>query len=318
MTAVRTSTRLPWLLASALALAPPSARAGVEPIGPPSPPEGWTNLCTGETVEVKASAPSHRYAGTGSCWVNTAPNKADGSQQNWVRAAVTFDGSYDAKSSTFADRLNFSIPTASGPSAVPVTTSGSCGDDPWSTASPCTSPPPSHLRDSFGWRTELPNGPVSRNLYGAALIAALLQKATASPPLAPVDLDAVRWPAFDGSGTVGRVFWRAPDTSGNRWIASYDIEYSMGTPDAAFSLAGHVVGAGAKTTLSLIELSRFFYTTFKLQPSDYSFRVCSVNDAGRQCSAPVKAREPSRTELTAIARTHAQVKIATPQTAPGH
>jgi hypothetical protein len=306
-----TGLLLPLLLVAGTAVGEPNPVV--------SPPEGWANVCTGETVDVKPAGPLRRYAGTGSCWINTAPNKSDGSQQNWVRAALTVDGSYDSKSSTFTEKLSFSVPRANGQTVIPVTTNGSCGDDPWATASPCTASPSSvNLQSTFGWQTQLAGAPVSRNLYGAALVAGLLNKQAPSPPLAPVDLDAVRWPAFDGSGTLGRVFWRAPDAAGNRWIFAYDIEYAINAPNGAFAVAGHVVGPGAKTRLSLIELSRFFYTTFKLQPGDSYFRVCAINDAGRQCSAPVKAREPSRTELTAIARTHANIGAGSGPPAPSH
>ena len=69
------------------------------------------------------------------------------------------------------------------------------------------------------------------NLFGNGLIAALLAKQASSPPLAPVDIDAVRWP--EEGGTVGRIFWRAPDVSGNNWILAYDIEQAPSPRTAA-------------------------------------------------------------------------------------
>jgi hypothetical protein len=300
---------VPMMVAASLGIGERAARAGVGPDAA-TPPDGWQNVCSGNTIDVKPTVASRVYSGTGACWINTAQNKSDGSQQSWVRVPVTFEGSYALQSSTYAERLVFSIPSGSGTSSIPVTTNGSCSDDPWATGATCgASTPNVNLQSSFGWLMQLPAPPLSRNVFGASLVAALLKKQASSPPLAPVDLDAVRWPAFDGNGTLGRVFWRAPDVSGNKWILAYDIEYAINSVDSAFSLAGHVVGPGAKTNLSPSEISRFYYTTFKLQPGDYYFRVCAVNDAGRQCSAPLKAREPSKAELMAVARNHAQSKI---------
>jgi hypothetical protein len=288
----------------------PFVFAGVGANVPISPPEGWANVCVGEALDVTPSTASRRYSGTGSCWVNTAQNKTDGTQQNWVRAALTFTGTYDLKSSTYSERLTLSFQGSNGPANISVTTNGTCGDDPWATESKCSSSPPNvTLTSSFGWQTSGLSEPLSRNVYGPALVSAMLKKQASTPPLAPVDLDAVRWPSPDGNGNVGRVFWRAPDISGNQWILGYDIEYAINSTDSGFSHAGHVVGPGPKTTMSLIEMSRFFYTPFKLLAGDYYFRVCTTNDAGRQCSAAVKAREPSKTELIAIAHNHTQLKI---------
>ncbi len=302
---------VPLMFAASLGIRERAARAGVDWSDITIPPDGWQNVCSGNTIDVKPTVTSRVYSGTGACWINTAQNKSDASQQNWVRAPVTFEGSYALQSSTYSERLVFSIPSGTGTSSIPVTTNGSCGDDPWATGATCSASAPNvNLPSSFGWFSmKLPTPPLSRYVFGTALVAAILKKQASSPPLAPVDLDAVRWPAFDGNGTLGRVFWRAPDVSGNKWILAYDIEYAVNSADSAFSVAGHVVGPGAKTNLSPSEISRFYYTTFKLQPADYYFRVCAVNDAGRQCSAPLKAREPSKTELMAVAHNHAQSKI---------
>jgi hypothetical protein len=308
---MRTSSRV-WallILTFSLGLGGRAARAGIDTSVPSIPPDGWTNVCAGHSITVKPTLVSHIYTGTGSCWVNTAQNKSDGTQQNWVRSAVTMEGSYATKSSSFAERLTFPLPSGT---AI-VTATGSCSDDPWATAAQCGATAVNvNVMNSFGWALQIPNGPLSRSLFGAALVSAMLQKQASSPPLAPVDLEAVRWPSFDGSGTLGRVFWRAPDVSGNRWILGYDIEYALNSSDSAFSNAGHIVGPGAKTTLSPSDIARYFYTTFKLGGGDYYFRVCSANDAGRACSLPVKARQPTTAELAVVAQHHTQVKIAMP------
>jgi hypothetical protein len=305
---MRTSLRVGALLAFtvSLGLGERAAQAGIDTSVQAVPPDGWTNVCAGHSITVKPTLVSHIYAGTGSCWVNTALNKSDGTQQNWVRSAVTMEGAYAIKSSTFDERLTFALPTGT---AV-VTARGSCADDPWATAAQCGATTVNvNVWNSFGWALQIPNGPLSRGLFGAALVSAMLQKQASSPPLAPVDLDVVRWPAFDGAGTLGRVFWRAPDVSGNKWILGYDIEYAINSTDSAFSNAGHIVGPGAKTSLSPGDISRFYYTTFKLGGGDYYFRVCSANDAGRACSSPMKARPPTTAELALVAQHHTQVKI---------
>jgi hypothetical protein len=276
-----------------------------------SPPDGWPNLCSGSNIEVKPTPTSRSYTGTGACWVNVAHNKADGNQQDWVRSTVTLEGVYAIKSSTFIEKLTFVIHSPTENASVLVTTSGACPEDPWATGGQCTSAPPSvNVQSSFGWATRPPSGPLSRNVFGSSLIAALISKQLSKPPLAPVDLDAVRWPDADGKGSVGRVFWRAPDVSGNKFILSYDIEYAMNSSDSAFSKAGQVTGPGAKSNLSPSEVSHFFYTPFKLGGAEYYFRVCSVNDAGRQCTAPHPTREPTKAELIGQAPHHqALVKL---------
>jgi len=310
---MRTSSRhwVPMIFTAAIALGgEDTARAGVDSSATLYPPDGWQNVCAGHTIDVKPNLESRIYTGTGSCWVNIAENKSDGNQQNWVRAPVTLEGVYSLKSSTYSERLIFSIPRGGQTYTVPVTTASSCSDDPWATGGQCGSSPANvNLNASFGWSLAPQAGPLSRNVFGAGLIGALLKKQMSAPPLAPVDVDAVRWPALEGAGSIGRVFWRAPDVSGNKWILAYEIEYAVNSTDSAFTNGGRIVGPGAKSTLSPNEVSRFFYTTFKLGGGDYYFRVCAANDAGRQCSAPVKAREPTRAELMALAHHTAASKV---------
>lgn len=278
--------------ASALAVQADTFSAG-------PPPQGWDHLCTGSSIHVTPAANSRTYTGSGTCWV-LAPS-------GWVIANVTLGGAFRIESNQFSESLMFNytstVPTQDGGSVSTsvhprVVVSGVCSGDPWETTAPCTSSGPNiDLNKSFGWAIRLPAGPLSRNVFGAGLIQALLSKQVSKPPLSPVDLDAVRWPASDGKGAVGRVFWRVPDVSGNRWILEFDVEASMNSSDSAFFKVGQVTGPGATMNLSPGQIAKFFWTPSKLQAADYYFRVCSVNDVGRNCSAPAKAREPTKTEL---------------------
>jgi hypothetical protein len=293
------------------------ADAGISNDATLYPPDGWDHVCSGHSIELKPSLGRRSYTGSGSCWINSAQNKFDGNTQSWVRVAVTLEGEYTMQGSSFAERLTFSLPSSipSKTGTVLVTTSGTCADDPWATGGQCgASPPNVNLQASFGWQVQTQNGPLSRNVFGPGLIATLLKKQMSNPPLAPVDLDAVRWPAYD-SGIEGRVFWRAPDVSGNKWILGYDIEYAN-SADSAFTRAGHVTGPGAKSNLSPNEVSHYFYTTFKLGGGDYYFRVCAANDAGRQCSAAVRAREPTKQELMVLSHHQSKLTMAISGPAP--
>lgn len=281
------------------------------------PPDGWQNVCVAHSVELTPTPVSRKYSGSGTCWVNTAQDKTDGNKQNWVRVPVTLAGVWGLQSKSFAEDLSFTMSTG----IVPVRTNGSCADDPWATTSQCGATPANvDLSRSFGWPKPTNTGPLSRNVFGTGLISALLSKQLSSPPLAPVDIDPVRWPEPDG--TVGRVFWRTPDVSGNRWILAYDIEYAS-SPDSAFIRVGRVMGPGATMNLSPKDVSRYFYTSLKLNQGAYYFHVCSINDAGRQCSAPKLARQPTLAEQATINRARSSVTMAvaggsgpTPPTAP--
>lgn len=270
------------------------------------PPQGWDHLCIGNSIHVTPAANSRTYTGSGTCWVLAS--------SGWVNANVTLLGAFRIQSNQFSEKLTFkytsTTPTQGGGSVSiaenpQVVLSGVCGGDPWETTAQCTSSGPSiDLNKSFGWAIRLPAGPLSRNVFGAGLIQALLSNQVSKPPLSPVDLDAVRWPASDGKGAVGRVFWRVPDVSGNRWILQFEVEASMNSADSAFFKVGEVAGPGATANLSPAQISKFFWTPSKLQAADYYFRVCSVNDAGQQCSAPVKARKPTQTELMSTESHH--------------
>jgi hypothetical protein len=183
---------------------------------------------------------------------------------------------------------------------VRVADGGACSDDPWLKGATCGSVAPNvDLAASFGWAVKpQQEGPLSRGVFDPAVILALTSKQASSTPNAPVDLDAVRWP--EAEGKVGRIFWRAPDVSGNKWILAYEVEYSS-SPHSAFAAAGKVLGPGAKSTLSPKDIPRYYYTTFTVGDSPYYFRVCSVNDAGRQCSAAKPMRAPTPAELMAVA-----------------
>ena len=107
---------------------------------------------------------------------------------------------------------------------------------------------------------------------------------------------ALRWPV--AGSDLGKVQWRAADMSDNKWVLQFDIEYAN-FPDATFTKAGQLIGPGPKKNLSALDANRVytFMTPFKLQGSNYYFRVCAGNDAGRQCGAPVLARKPTAGEL---------------------
>lgn len=257
--------------------------------GPGAPPQGWDHLCTGNSIQVKPFANSRTYAGSGTCWV------IDNSTGSWIDVKVTLQGSFAIQSKTFAERLSFAI----GSHTVPVEVSGACEGDPWETTAQCSSSAPTvDLQQSFGWSITPPPGPLSRNIFGTGLVQALLSNQVSKPPLAPVDLKALRMPSNSGKGTtVGQVGWDLPDLSGNKWILQFDIEYSTASPNSAFTKAGQVAGPGMKTNVAQWEVGRGFLTPFKLQDGlDYYFRVCSVNDAGRACTL-VKARQPTKAEL---------------------
>lgn len=274
-----------------------------------TPPSGWDHLCTGNAIQVKPTPVSRIYSGSGTCWVNvTNGDKSDSAQQQWVNAKVTLSGSFAIQSNTFSELLTFAIPAQTSSSQgggsvssggiAKVHVSGACNGDPWESPAQCTSTAPNlDLYRSFGWTFTPPSGPLSRNVFGPGLVQALLSNQESKPPLSPVDLDAVRWPATDGKGTVGRVFWRVPDVSGNRWILRFDVEASMNSADSAYFKVGQVSGPGATTNLSPGQIAKLFWTPSKLQAAEYYFRVCSVNDVGRQCSASVKARNPTHAEL---------------------
>jgi hypothetical protein len=278
------------------------ARAWVSDSPILTPPDGWQHLCVGNTITLTPSVSERVYTGTGVCWINIAQgNRQDPQTQNWHRVPVRFEGGYALQQQRFRETIVVDTPTGK----VTVATGSACSDDPWLKGAACGIVTPNvDLAASFGWALKTQqDGPLSRGVFDPAVILALTSKQASSTPNAPVDLDAVRWP--EPEGKVGRIFWRAPDVSGNKWILAYDVEYSS-SPDSAFAAGGKVMGPGAKSTLSPKDIPRFFYTTFPVGDSPYYFRVCSVNDAGRQCSAAKALRAPTQGELMAIS-SHAKV-----------
>ena len=275
----------------------PEARATVDDSPVLYPPDGWQHLCVGNTITLTPSVSERVYAGTGVCWINVAQgNRQDPKTQNWHRVQVRFEGGYALQQQRFREKIVVDTPTGK----VTVADGGACSDDPWLKGATCGSVVPNvDLAASFGWAVKpQQDGPLSRGVFDPAVILALTSKQASSTPNAPVNLDAVRWP--EPEGKVGRIFWRAPDVSGNKWILAYDVEYSS-SPDSAFAAAGKVFGPGAKSTLSPKDIPRYYYTTFTVGDSPYYFRVCSVNDAGRQCSAAKPMRAPTPAELMAVA-----------------
>jgi hypothetical protein len=293
-------TKASFGIAAALMIGSTSAFAGVDDTTPAYPPNGWDHLCAGSGIHVTPSVSKRNYSGSGTCWVNTAFDKGDSNKQNWVSANVSLSGSYSIQSGAYSEALSFDVG-----GAHTVHTQGTCADDPWATGAQCGATSPSvNLYQAFGWALLPSTGPLSRKVFDPGLVQALLAKQSSKPPLAPVDVDAVRWPASDGKGAVGRVFWRVPDVSDNKWILQFDIETSMNSPNSAFSKVGQIAGPGARSNLSPNEVAKFFWTPSKLQAAEYYYRVCSVNDAGRQCTSPVKARKPTQTELMSVESHH--------------
>ena len=285
-------------------------------------PPSYPDFCSPTSINVTPSVNNRAYVARATCWINVAQDKTDASQQSWSQAQVTANGFYSLRDNSFRETLTVNAPSGSRS----VTFTGTCTDDPWATKASCSdkSTPFAYLQSNFSWYFGAPQGPLSASVFSPDLVQAMLSKKKSKPPLAPVGLDAVRWPVNGGKSAVGNVKWRAGDMSDNKWVLQFDIEYAN-YADSTFTKAGRRVGPGPKQGMSGADanLVYVFSTPFALQNgSDYFFRVCAVNDAGRQCSAPVKTREPTRMELASVASNiHPSAGIlgkqpASPPTAP--
>ena len=267
----------------------------VEDPDTPFPPTGWKNVCSGGSIKVTPRPSDRIYTGNGTCWINTAKDKTHASNQSWTQVAVTLNGTYTGATRRFTERLTFNTPAG----ARAINLSGECSDDPWATNAGCapTADPNPQLGTNFGWYLGYSGSqvtvPLSRNVFGADLIQGMLSNQESKPPLAPVGLDATRWPGPKGDS--GDITWRAADMSDNKWVLQFDIEYAN-FPDATFTKAGQRVGPGPKKNLSASEanMSYVFTPSFQLQGQNYYFRVCALNDSGRQCSAAVLAHPPTK------------------------
>lgn len=265
------------------------------------PPGGWDKLCSPSSINVTPGERSRSYVAHGTCWINVAQDKTDPNKQSWSQVPVTAEGFISLRDHSFREKLTFNAPSGSRS----VTFTGTCSDDPWATKATCSNKTSAttYLWNNFSWPSNLPQGPLSASQFSPDLVHAMLSKQESKPPVAPVGLDAVRWPTNGGKSAIGNVSWRAGDMSNNQWVLQFDIEYAN-YADATFTKAGARVGLGPKQNMSAAEANRVyvFSTPFALQSgTDYYFRVCAVNDAGRQCSAAVKTRAPSRTELASVA-----------------
>ena len=266
------------------------------------PPGGWDKLCSPSSINVTPSEKARSYVAHGTCWINVAQDKSDPNKQSWSQAQVTAEGFFSLRDQSFREKLTFNTP--SGPRSVTFT--GTCSDDPWVSKANCSdkTSPAAYLQNNFSWRLGgTPQGPLSSVLFSQDLVQSMLSKKESKPPVAPVGLDAVRWPTNGGKSAIGNVSWRAGDMSNNQWVMQFEIEYAN-YADSTFTKAGARVGLGPKQNMSAADANRVyvFSTPFALQSgTSYYFRVCAVNDAGRQCSAAVKTREPSRTELASVA-----------------
>ncbi len=267
-----------------------------------NPPNGWAQLCSPSSINVTPSVTARAYVAQGTCWINVAKDKNDQGQQSWSQVQVTVNGFYSLRDNSFRETLTVNTP--SGKRAVTFT--GTCTDDPWAGKATCSNKndPYTALQNNFSWYlNRSQQGPLSSLVFSSDLVQSMLSKKESKPPVAPVGLDAVRWPTNGGKNAIGNLQWRAGDMSNNQWVLQFDIEYAN-YANSTFTKAGARVGLGPKQNMSAAEANRVyvFSTPFALQAgTDYYFRVCAVNDVGRQCSAAVKTREPSRTELASVA-----------------
>ncbi len=266
------------------------------------PPNGWDKLCSPGSIKVTPGVNRRDYEAQGTCWINVAKDKTDYNQQSWALADITVSGFFSLKDNSFRERLAIKTPT--GP--VAITIIGTCNGDPWASKAICSNKtsPYTALQNDFSWYlNRSQQGPLSSLVFSQDLIQGMLSKQESKPPVAPVGLDAVRWPTNGGKSAIGNISWRAGDMSNNQWVMQFDIEYAN-YADATFTKAGQRVGLGPKQNMSAAEANRVyvFSTPFALQSgTDYYFRICAVNDAGRQCSAAVKTREATRAEQAGVA-----------------
>ena len=295
----------------ALVLYPSSqASAGVPDPRYATPPNGWDHLCSPESITLTPRPTSRAYVAAARCWINVAQDKTSDSSadtQQWVQAQATMQGRYFLNNQKFHEVIT--VNTQGGPRTFTV--DGACADDPWATQATCngdSSKARQAMSANLGWiglgysgNSNVSQVPFSRVVFDPAVVQAQLKKFESSPPMAPVGVEGVRWPTQGGKTDVGDITWRAGDMSDNKWVLMFDIEYSQYT-DGTFTNAGHRVGPGPKQNMSAADANRVyvFSAPAALQSgTDYYFRVCAVNDAGRQCSAPVQARKPTQQEKMA-------------------
>lgn len=293
----------------------PSGRAfAMIPDGSATPPNGWDHLCSPQSITVTPRPTSRLYSATATCWVNLSSDKSSDNSsdsQQWVQAQTTMRGQYFLSTPyRFREAITVNLPKG----AVTITVNGSaCSDDPWATQATCGANYAAAMQSAavnFGWTFIGPSvgdavhqGPLSRVLFDPSLVQAQLKKQESNPPDAPGGVQAVLWPTQDGRSAIANISWHAGDMSNNKWVFTFDIE-STQFADGTFTNAGHRVGPGPKQNMSAADANRVyvFTPTASLQNGGtYFFRVCSVNDAGRQCSAPVQSRMPTQQEKMARA-----------------
>jgi hypothetical protein len=296
---------LAWVLYPSL-----QASAGVPDPRYATPPNGWDHLCSPESITLTPRPTSRVYQASATCWVNTAQDKTSDSSadtQNWIQAHATMQGRYFLNNQSFREVITVNM--QGGPRSFTI--NGSCADDPWATQAKCngdSSNARQAMSANLGWiglgysgNSDISQVPFSRVIFDPAVVQAQLKKFESNAPVAPVGVDAVRWPTQGGKSDLGDISWRAGDMSDNKWVLTFDIEYSQYT-NGTFTNAGHRVGPGPKQNMSAADANRvyvFSAPTALQSGTDYYFRVCAVNDAGRQCSAPVQARKPTQQEKMA-------------------
>ena len=288
-------------------LVPAAAWAIVSGGDMPNPPSYPGAPCSASSAQVTPSLKNRTYRFQGVCWINTADDKYDMDHPAWVNAPTVVDGSYDFNSHAMKESVTINGP--SGP--ISIQTIGDCDDDPWEKAIVCTGiSPPNTFQAGWPAIGGGLRGPMSRLVIDTSFIQGLLAKQESKPPRPPVNVDPVVWPVDSGKSTRVTVKWNAGDMSGGRWVMQFDVQTSRQKTDSdsAYSKAGQVLGLGPKQSFSSGDLSRVYVFTLpsEVKPVEsYFFRVCAINDADTQCTAPAQARKPTKQEQMALAgQTH--------------
>jgi len=282
------------------------ARAVVGDLNVPYPP--ISPPCTASSAKVIPGLGGNSYSFTGTCLINLATDKFDVDHPKWAHSNVTATAFYNSKNQTLSETLTFSSP--SGP--ITIVNNAWCDQDPWQTPEDCTLDPQAlrgRVISSIGLdigQNSGHRGPLSLIVLSPTLIHQLIAKQESKPPRPPTNVDPVNWPVDNGKSTRVTVQWMAGDMSDSRWVMQFDVETSKQKTDSdsAYSKAGQVLGIGPKQRYDVNDLNRVYVFTLPsaMEPiGSFYFRVCAVNDADRQCSAPIQARAPTKLELMAHA-----------------
>ncbi len=174
-----------------------------------------------------------------------------------------------------------------------LSSSALCDADPWITGAPCRE---AQLAASAHRDMVYMAPPVSARVLGWPSNDAAARLAQAKPPIPNLPLPPLDVKAKSALGLAPTVSWSAADQSGNRPAEKFEIE-RQSPPGAGRPWIGEgsVAGPGGAQTAST-------RLAFKRQTSKvdartrHAFRVCTVNAAGRACSAPVELESAVLTE----------------------